>query len=127
MSWAKFQLITSQYIHVNIKFQILCELLATQTEKIAYLWFQSAYLYLNNEVEVYWSHFFIEYNLFNCGVYFWQTANTSVDEMLAKASKDRTAPVDILTDARHSTRKNSRHIDVICIRNNIKKWSPTKL
>ena len=41
--------------------------------------------------------------------------------MLAKASKDGTAPVDILTDARHSTTKNSRHTDVICIRNNTKK------
>ena len=41
--------------------------------------------------------------------------------MLAKESKDGTAPVDILTDARHGTRKNSRQTDVICIGNDTKK------
>ena len=75
------------------------------SENIAYSWFQSEYLYLNNEGEVHWSHFFIEVKLFNFVVYFWQSANTSVDGMLVKASKDGTAPVDILTDARHGQKK----------------------
>ena len=41
--------------------------------------------------------------------------------MFAKASEDGTAPVDILTDAKHCTRKNSRKTDFICIGYNTKR------
>lgn len=41
--------------------------------------------------------------------------------MLAKANKDGTAPVNILTDPRHGTIKNSRQTDVICTGDNKKK------
>ena len=32
-------------------------------------------------------------------------------------SKNKNIPVDILTDARHGTRKTARHTDVICLGN----------
>ena len=40
---------------------------------------------------------------------------------LTKESEARKQPIDILTDARHGTRKNSRQTDVICIGNKTKK------
>lgn len=52
---------------------------------------------------------------------FFQAAKCSASNWLRKESKENTAPIDILTDARHGWRKNARQTDVICIGNDTKK------
>ena len=46
-----------------------------------------------------------------------QVPPNSVCSALAMENCDKTEPIDILTDARHGTRKDGRPTDVICLGN----------